>query len=288
MKYRTIDDVFSLVEIKRLPAFEYNEARRERIANAGGLEELANTDQLAKALCCLRINKPEDVPAAVSDISFSLESFKYRAPEQVTNISSESLLDALNRIALNARNIDDDIALLTLAYRTTGLNSDARVDSLKQIQNQIFTSIVRDILPAALSSSITDDALLNSLPAKFDSISTIEFNSQWQHRGFNIFGQIVDGLAQQYGEKLARNTRPNEIHPARFIGNLARVYEVWTGKRATVPNRTETQPKDWRGPFPRFVETVWPLTPEGSSNIACPSDNTLRSYLKNSLSLLPQ
>lgn len=264
----------------------HDEPYRKGIAYTQGLETLCVADQYARALIVLGIDTPENAQAARQSIEASLAFFMLRGFPTGQAPAPKKLKKAVSRIAASMRNMESDLNLLMMARRDIGIGEEKRAEALEQMLHAILRSIAAYILPASLTARFTADEITDALPTVSGSINTQGFSNGWAV-GFDRVARTADKLASAFDQSdLSKPSQTFDIHFTRFIGQLASIYAKWTGKKARAPDRNATQPPDWRGPFSRFVEAIWPLTPEGSgglgNNRRCPTNKRIRLALRQS------
>lgn len=284
--YPSLQAAFAADQIAALKALGHNEAFRANVAQTAGLEHLCILDQYARCLLTLGISNRDDANKARRSIEAALASFMFRGILTGQAPTPTNVKNAILRIGASFTSIGSDLALLMTARRDVGIGEETRAEALEQIQYAILGSIAADLLPQALASKFTYDEVADAMPSVSNAANKQGYNDQWAGR-FNKVGQRIGTLAASFdGGDFAKPRRTFDIHFTRFIGQLAGIFTIWTGQSARSPDRNANQPQGWRGPFSRFVEAVWPLTPEGSgglgNNCRCPTNKRIRDALNQS------
>jgi hypothetical protein len=261
--YPSLNEAFPNGRQHQLAALGHTENRRTEVVKTLGLPALAVEDQLVRALLELGIENAQHAKSARQEIENSLGFFSFRGFPTGQAPTPRELKKAVSRIAASMRNMESDLNLLMMARRDIGIGEQKRAEALKQMQHAILGSIAARILPASLTGKFTDDEIADAMPNVSNSINTQGFSNGW-NGGFSHVAQIADKLADAFDQsELSKPTKTYDIHFTRFIGHLAGIFKKWTGNEARSPDSNATQPSNWRSQFSRFVEAVWPLTPEG-------------------------
>lgn len=264
------------------------EAIRVRIAANLGLPALAVADQMAAAMAVLGVQGQEQAALVENQINSALVCFTLRGFPTGLAPNPAQLRKAIKRIAESARNIESDLELIMMARRGTQAGEATRADTLQQIQHAILGSIAANAIPSALRRTTTYDEIADTMP----TAELLSFSNVWIGGFANIAHDVEKLHAAFEADAFARPTNVIDDHFAAFIGRLAAIYEEVKGEVPHAPDPSESMSSDWRGPFPRFVAAVWPLTPEGSGghgdNRRCPSNKRIREGLRHSAGLLTE
>jgi hypothetical protein len=284
--YPLLSAAFPANRQKQIVAMGHTEDRRWEIALRKGLETLAVEDQFVRALLELNIESADAAQSARQAIDNALAYFSTRGFPTGQSPTPAKIKRALKSIASSMTNIERDLNLLMMARRGAGIGEVERSDSLEQIQHAILGSIAANILPSSLTYKFTDEDIVGAMPSTTQSIGRNGFTNSWVG-GFTKVAHTAEVLAEAFDDsELSKPTRSYDIYFVRFIWQLSVIYSRFSGKVAHAPDRNATQACDWRGPFSRFVEAVWPLTPEGSgglgNNRRCPTNKKIREALNQS------
>lgn len=284
--YPALRDAFPANRQEQIVAMGHTENRRSEIATLHGLEMLAVHDQYVRALLELNIDNARSAQSAYQAIYAALAMFSIRGFPTGQSPTPAQIKKALKSIASSMTQIESDLNVLMMARRDIGIGEDERAASLEQMQRTILGSIAANILPPALTHKFTDEEIADAMPSTTQSKGQWGFSNAW-NGGFTKVAHTADALAEAFGpSELSKPTRVYDIHIARFIGQLGGIFTQWTGQVPHAPDRNANQTTGWRGPFSRFVDAVWPLTPEGSgglgNNRRCPTNKVIRAALKQS------
>ena len=261
---------------------------RASIAQNQGLETLTIIDQIIRAMTELGVHGETEAASVGRQIDNALVAFKFRGFPTGAAPTPAKIRKAIKRIADSAKTIESELNMIMSARRGAGGKDEPRALALAQIQHLILGSIADNALPAPLRAKFTDDDIADVMP----SASLLTFNNQW-NGGFERIGLAAQKVHDAFPASELKNP-PRVVDPsfADFIGRLGAIYQDVTGQAPHAPDRNANQPDGWRGPFSRFVEAVWPLTPEGSgglgSNRRCPSNRKIRDALDKSAVLTSQ
>lgn len=285
-QYPSIDEIFPSHDHERLALLGHDEIRRQVIASSAGLEMLALSDQYARAIYELGIDNQTDAGIAHQEIEAAVTMFHLRGVPRGQSLTPSQIRSGLRRIASNLREIQNDLNSLMVARRDFGIGESVRNSSLEQIQLTMLGSIAANILPSSLTNKFTDEDIADAMPIVFQTEGSLGFTNTWAG-GFNRVAKVADDLADAFEPlDLSKPTRAHDLNLVQFIGCLGEIFTHWTGQKARSPERNANQAVDWRGPFSRFVEAVWPLTPDASGTIGenrrCPTNKVIRGALNQS------
>ncbi len=261
----------------------HSAARRIQIAMHEGLERLAVADQYARAILALNISSPQNAEIAHSEIENAITAFLFRGAGKGSNPEPQEIIRAVSKIADSLSVIDESMSLLFGAMvNSAGIHAE-RHNTLEAVHREIFGAIFAKALPVSLAEKIAD-SWIGVLPSANRNENEWSFSNPRNGR-FALAASAVQQIAANLtAESLALPRRASDYDFVSFIKRLGFLYHKWTGTEAASPDRNLNQSHNWRGPFGRFVEAVWPLTPEGSGGEgqtrSCPSSSRIRAALR--------
>lgn len=260
------------------------EQRRAWIYNNFGPEQLAISDQYVRAMVELGVTGAEQSASVARKIESALAAFMFRGAAPGTMRSGSELLRSVDRIAVALESLAKELGIIMAARRSLGLAATCRAENLDQIHRAILDSIVEAVADGQ-QTIFPCDQVAGTMPTVGPGLH--DFSDSWTP-SFNRAARKVRKVRSAFEvDDLNLPTHQAEQSLTDFIHRLGSIYKEVTGRPPAANKRKATQPDDWNSPFVRFLQQVWPLTPEGSNGGAPPSVNKIASALKSPPTFTP-
>jgi hypothetical protein len=181
--------------------------------------------------------------------------------DQGASFAPVDIQASLDEVADGVAAIANGLTGLWQAWRATDPSSVQRHESLDQLHRLLLGTLSLRTMPPRIAQQIDASELANSMP----SLSGPNFTNDWLVRWQAVARDMPDIQRLFDRSELARTSRPLDISLVAFVRQLGAIYKEVSGRAAAAPPRKGNLPKDWQGPFVRFVHQLWPLT--GRTNI---------------------
>lgn len=183
-----------------------------------------------------------------------IASFQYTPPGK--QLKPAQILAAVRNIEAGLQQAQKGLRILDAARATAGPTDTERSKALMDAQQSILIALAQSVCALVKGVEVTPEQLAASMPR----YGFASFENDWS----NVFRQAIARTGKARESLTAANlrlpTRAREEGFLRGIGMLGDIYEEATGDPPKAYSKgSDSRNPDWKPPFVRFVEDLWPL-----------------------------
>lgn len=187
-------------------------------------------------------------------------------------LSPTEIAATVEEIATGLSRVSEGLRKIFAACASTGPQAPERLEALANLHAAILGQIAHNAIPNDLRFKFSDDDLAETIPV----VGIDGFTNKWQP-GWDRLPAKVRAIGDAFGRvELANRTRSMDAPFVRFVNGVAEVYFSCVGKNAAASSPRQNSKPGWKGPFQRFLETLWPI----ASDQKPPPVGRIRAALK--------